>query len=303
MTLGYDVAHDFIDHINARVFLYICSCSFAHLPLSRYPTTMLDTNGGLPTMDELSLFMNDSPLSISSTFGPKDSRSPINMILLSSDLIVFYVNESTLLKASTNSFNNMLPRETKGKFERLLFLSDTTSSELDLILRAIYNISSDVAPPANTDVRNVTGVIDKFPSFGIQPRKCITSKSRLFQYLLSCAPIYPLHIYALAAHHDMDDLAVAVSSHTLVRDLSEITDDLANRMGSRYLMRLFQLHLTRTQTLKNLLATQLGLHTPTARCGFDGQRLLKQKWILAVAALLYAVKPGGLNLGLSTLVL
>ncbi|KAF9262586.1 hypothetical protein L218DRAFT_928987 [Marasmius fiardii PR-910] len=248
----------------------------------------------LPTIDELSSLMNVSPLSVSSLFGPRrinDSRLPVNMILISGDSVVFYVNEGALMNASTNSFKDMLPRKGEGTFERLLLLGETTATELEFVLRAVYDISNDSAPPANTDIRTVTSVIDKFPSFGIQPNKCITPESRLFQYLLSCAPIYPLQIYALAAHHDMEDLAVAVSSHTLVRDLSEVTENLAKRMGSRYLMRLFQLHMKRIETLKGLLAIEPGLHNPTPRCGFDRQRYLKQKWTLAVAALLYAVKP------------
>ncbi|KAL0062013.1 hypothetical protein AAF712_011091 [Marasmius tenuissimus] len=219
-------------------------------------------------------------------------RPPVDMLLLSGDSVMFYTNEQTLLDASNNSFKHLLPFTSKELSQRVLFLSDISSSELEIMLRAVHDISNDAGQSViDVDIQTLIRSIDNLPEYGISPVACITPESHLYKLLLSCAPLHPLEVYAQAAHHGLGSLAVTVSSHTLVVELAQLTDELSKRMGSVYALRLFQLHAGRVDTLKKLLSRDLGLHNPTPDCTFDGQRLLKAKWTLGVAAMCAEIKP------------
>ncbi|KAL0574217.1 hypothetical protein V5O48_007737 [Marasmius crinis-equi] len=246
-------------------------------------------------LDEFTSSVDGPSVSFSSTFGPKTvdaNRSPVDMILLSNDSVVFYADESTLLRNSKNSFDHLLPFNTKERSKRLLRLPEISSSELELMCRAIYNVSDTPKLPLNAEIPVIMDALDKLVIFGIDPRSCITPTSHLFQFLLLCTPIAPLEVYALAAYHGMEELAVVVSSHTLDLELSDISEDLARRIGAKYLMRLFRLHLMRVDTLRGLLAILPGMHTSTDTCGVEGQKVLKHKWTLGVASLLYEIGSG-----------
>jgi hypothetical protein len=49
--------------------------------------------------------------------------------------------------------------------------------------------------------------------------------------------MFPLQLYALAAHYDIFDLAVPTSSHLLSFPLSRLSDEMVERMGAIYLKR------------------------------------------------------------------
>ncbi|KAG7093195.1 hypothetical protein E1B28_006885 [Marasmius oreades] len=237
-------------------------------------------------------------LPVSSVFGPTgavtgtgDNHIPVDMILLSSDYVVFYTHEATLLTASNNSFRNLLPLPKRGDpLNRAVFVPEISSPELEVMLQSIHNVPRG-GFSVGSDIEPVMKGVARLWECGISPRDCITPTTHLYQYLLFCAPIHPLEVYALAAQYGMVSLAVTTSSHTLVLDLSEISDELLRRMGAIYLLRLHQLHMERTETLKEMLVGELGLHNPTARCGFVGQRRLKENWNMAVASLLFLIKP------------
>ncbi|KAK1224292.1 hypothetical protein PQX77_012800 [Marasmius sp. AFHP31] len=92
------------------------------------------------------------------------------MILLSNDTVVFYVDESTLLSTSDNAFDHLLPLKTGEKSQRSLSLPNVSSSELEIILLAIYNRSNQPPTPTPTpspdiDIQTITNSIDKFVVF------------------------------------------------------------------------------------------------------------------------------------------
>ncbi|KAK1221533.1 hypothetical protein PQX77_015652 [Marasmius sp. AFHP31] len=235
-----------------------------------------------------------SHLSISPTFGPPSlgsTRPSVDTILLSNDSILFYVDEATLLRVSSNSFKGLLPLTMEDKSQRILFMRDISSSELDIMLQAIYNLPSTTAP-AVVNIQVLLSAVDRFLEYGISATGRITPTSHFYQYLLACAPLHPLEVYALAAQHDMKSLATTASAHTLVVELSQISEEMSKRMGSIYLLRLFQLHAARTETLKKLLAADFGYHNTTSDCDIRNQRQLKNGWNLAVASMLFTIKPG-----------
>ncbi|KAL0581191.1 hypothetical protein V5O48_000881 [Marasmius crinis-equi] len=204
---------------------------------------------------------------------------------------MFYTDEDTLLRVSDNSFDNHLPLRTQDISQRVVFLPDIPSPELEIMLQAIYDVPSNTTQ-SMIDVRALTSAIDHLPVYGISPNTCITPGSHIYKFLLSCAPLHPLEVYAQAAQYGIVPLAVAASSHTLVADLLQLGDDLSLRMGSVYALRLFQLHLGRTQILKTLLSSDLGLHNQTSDCDFNGQKEMKAGWNLGVASMFHLIRPG-----------
>ncbi|KAJ8086876.1 hypothetical protein PM082_005701 [Marasmius tenuissimus] len=230
------------------------------------------------------------------TFGPAgaalddDRHLAVNIILVSNDLVAFHTDENALIRASKNSFRGLLPLP-EERPQRVLFLPEIPSDELEIMLHGVLNVPIDTTQSA-IDIRTLIRAMDRLPKYGISPNSCITpAESHLHRFLLSCAPFHPLDVYALAAQYDIISLAVSASSHTLFHELSQITEDLSKRIGSVYMLRLFQLHMGRVDTLKKLLSVELGLHNPTPGCDFRKQRELQQMWNLALASMLHIIKP------------
>ncbi|KAF9256881.1 hypothetical protein L218DRAFT_949615 [Marasmius fiardii PR-910] len=238
---------------------------------------------------------------VSSTFGLEGATTggssggghiPVDMTLLSNDSVVFYTHERTLLQASNNSFRNLLPLQTGTEYEeRVVFLPDIASPELEIMLLAVHNVPASRNGSMGIQVQPVMRGIDFLSEYGITPSTCITPASHLYQHMLFLAPFHSLEIFAIAAQYGLVSLAVTVSSHTLMHDLSQLSDDLLRRAGAIYVLRLHQLHMERLQTLKMLLTAELGLHNPTPECDFVSQKRLKEMWTIAVANLLFLTKP------------
>ncbi|KAK7029570.1 hypothetical protein VNI00_014447 [Paramarasmius palmivorus] len=235
-----------------------------------------------------------NPMSVSQNFGPDvqgSGRPEANMILLSKDSVTFYVNEYSLLRYSNNNFNGLLPFHSEYREGRMIFLRHLPSAELDILLQSIYG---DV-PQSRVDgsdiesLRLLTRGIGWLPVFGIAPKSVILPDTHLFDRLLSHAPLYPLETYALAGHHDIYDLAVAASPHTLPVDLSNVGEELALQMSSKYLLQLFNLHSNRRAMLSKLLSEELDHHDQTENCRLEDQRESKNRWNAAIESLVWDV--------------
>jgi hypothetical protein len=128
--------------------------------------------------------------------------------------------------------------------------------------------------------------------YGFSVKTYIAPNMPLYNLILSRSPLNPIEFYALAAENDLLDLAIAVSSHLLAFNLSNLTDELACKIGPVYLKRLFFLHLGRNDALKRLLLSPPSLHGPTADCDFSQQKKLTRAWALATAYLAWDARPG-----------
>ncbi|KAK7052855.1 hypothetical protein VNI00_004174 [Paramarasmius palmivorus] len=234
---------------------------------------------------------------VSPTFGPttgQGERPPADTILFSSDFVMFHVDESTLLQFSDNNFRGLLPFLGQDEASRMLFFHDILSSELEIALKAIYKMPATIASTAGGGNLEELWLLAKgigwLPTFGIPAKVVVLPNTDIFTLILSYAPLHPMETYTVAGSHDLEQLAAAVSPHTLPLELSRVTEELGEQMGWKYMLRLFRLHMNRRTTLMNLLAPAPDIHHPIRNCDFDDQKELKGKWSMAVASLTWEIR-------------
>lgn len=162
------------------------------------------------------------------------------------------------------------------------------SAVLNIILHVIYGLPMEQFRP---DLQLLCVALSELTNLGYQPSELVTPHSEIFHLLVAQSRTYPLVVYALAAGHKIERLAVSCSTNTLAVELSEITDDLAAIMGPVYLRRLFFLHIGRTDALKRLLLEPPVGHPPSLTCSIDNQKSLTRAWALAVAYMAVEGRP------------
>ncbi|KAJ7129746.1 hypothetical protein C8R44DRAFT_777564 [Mycena epipterygia] len=263
---------------------------FGDLEYSKYDhlPTPPHSHDGSPVAD--SPEDGNTLVSISTTFFPSAQHRPQHpdVALLSKDSVYFYVHSDLLLDVSENRFRAMLPISPSDDDEPPVLHVPEPAPVLNIILHAIYDMScAHYSPPFDILVR----AVDSMPIYGINPKSNIVPSTPLFTLLLSQAPLFPLELYALAAHYDIMDLAVPTSSHLLAFPLSRLSDQVVERMGATYLKRLFFLHFGRAEALKRVLQSPPHPHPPTPSCDFHSQKRLSRAWALASAYLAWDVRP------------
>lgn len=235
-------------------------------------------------------------MSVSTTFYPSANLLSNNadLVFVSSDSVFFYVHMSQILQESSNSFKSLVPdprslsAEDKSGVGPIVPLPDP-SPVLNIVLHTIYNMSFVHYSPTNS---TLVSAVDALHKYGISLRKHLTPSTLLYQYLLAQAPSSPFEFYATAGHYDLYELATAVSPYTLAVPLSDLSDELADRMSSIYLKRIFFLHLGRLDALKRLLLPAPEGHSPSSDCDYMEQKKLTRAWALASAYLAWDVRPG-----------
>lgn len=191
----------------------------------------------------------NTSISVSTTFfpGANIGSFPTNLIILSSDSVFFYVNSKRLLASSNNSFNSHLPVKRNesdpqaAESDPILNLPES-SSVLNIVLHTIHDMSCSHYCPT---LQDLTSSISALRVYGISVENALAVGAPLYSTVLSYAPAQPIDIYALAAQYDLYDLGAATSSHLLSFQLPTLTDEMAERIGPKYLKKLFFLHLGR----------------------------------------------------------
>jgi hypothetical protein len=237
--------------------------------------------------------MNQVPtgVNISTAFRPNSFDARTDCVLISEDDVHFFIHSQTVLALSDNAFNSYL-RSFKIPNARMnlpvIVKTSEPSAVLNIILHALYDLSCSQFSHSLTDV---SLAVDKLQTYGIQPAQLIAPTKPFFQLLLSHASQTPLDVYTLAASHALEDLAVATSAHLLSLKLWEITDEISAKIGGSYLKRLFDLHSSRVDALKRLLAQLPTGHPPVSFC-VVGEPEIHKQWRLALADLTWELRPG-----------
>jgi hypothetical protein len=211
-------------------------------------------------------------------------------------MVLFYAHSHVLGSSSSEAFSRVLRnRNKKDQSSQVIAGSEIiydvpdSSIVLAIILHTLYGTSPAQNLPS---FEALTIAVDRMPFYDIDLKDIITRQTPLYQLLLSHAPLYPLQLYSLAGRHELDDLAVASSSHLLSFPISTLRDDMAMQMGATYLKRLLCLHFNRINALKQILLAPPYPHPPTKECDFTKQRALTRAWALAAASLAWDSRPG-----------
>ena len=231
-------------------------------------------------------------LSISTAFHPAlsiDDTDP-DVVLVSADGVHFYAHQHRLLAVSMNHMGNLLPSPGAVTTPPLLTVHVPHPAEVvNVVLHTMYGLSCAQYLPT---LEVVEAAVDSLSLlYGVSVPALAAPGAPLFQLILSFAPFRPLDAYALAAHYQLEDLAVTISSHLLAYNLARLPDSTAQRMGPIYLKRLFLLHQSRVAALRTILFKPPAAHLPVLGCGEESQRMLTRAWALAVAQLVWDVLP------------
>ncbi|KAH8103813.1 hypothetical protein BXZ70DRAFT_998754 [Cristinia sonorae] len=218
-----------------------------------------------------------------------------DVILVCPDYVIFYAHLSYLTSISINAFDGLLSVEdanhgdvVQGSSMPLVAFVPQDSLLFNIIIHTIYKLPcSQYNPPLDILLDAVYGL----KTYGIPLHELNDFTRSLYGCIMAQIPRRPLEVYLVAAENNIEVLAVASSAHLHSLYLPDITDEMACRMGSKYLMRLIMLHIHRTESLKRLLRNPPSGHPDTLACGFIEQRRLSDAWAYATACLVGDLRP------------
>ncbi|RPD54083.1 hypothetical protein L227DRAFT_556885 [Lentinus tigrinus ALCF2SS1-6] len=219
-------------------------------------------------------------------FGPAfqvDGMLP-DIEFVTADHVSLYAHRNILHHVSPNVLGNLLAVN-EGRIH-----VPEASAAFSIALHVIYGLSCLHLPDTRLDT--VESAIGVLITYGVPVQKFAAPNLPLYQLIFSHAPYRPIDAYALAAHHGLEPLAVAVSAHLLAYDTSNLTDELSLKMGPIYIKRLFDLHQTRRDALRNIMMKPPAMHAPNLVCGLEEQRQLTQVWAFAAAEMAWNMVPG-----------
>lgn len=196
-------------------------------------TTYLDTD------------MEDEPLaSVSTRFHPDEAdMQDADLLLLATDAVFFYAHRAVLLRESSNNFGGLVTpahvQDThlslKGNRAPELVLTDYQPGVLNVVLLAVYGFSMRSCDPT---LETLCEVIPALTALGYNLSSIAAPQTELFGLLLEAAEGEPFLLYAIAASHSFEELAVASSEFTLKMPITNLSDELAGQIGPVYLNRL-----------------------------------------------------------------
>ncbi|TCD64175.1 hypothetical protein EIP91_004447 [Steccherinum ochraceum] len=216
-----------------------------------------------------------------------------DVVLISSDHVLFYAHQTFLLSASDNHFAGLLDIDAIGTVAgstagSLSVVVPTGSTLFNVVLHTIYGLScQQFQPPLDVLLQ----AVQTLKTFGIAVDQFLARDTPLYDHIVAESPPVPIEVFLVAAEHKLDALAVATSAHLHSLVLSQVTDEMAERMGPTYFKRLMSLHLERTGYLGKLLMVAPTHHEDTAECGKAQRKEFDQAWALAVGNLMWTVRP------------
>ena len=205
--------------------------------------------------------------------------------------MLFHLHAHRVLTPSANGFAHKWPPQSYSVNSANLpvILVPESSLVLNLLLHCVYDLP---CTHFLSSVEDISACVTAIIKYGLPLSAYASPDGSLYNLVLSRAPTAGIQMYALAAEHKLEQLAVAISPSLLSFDLATLGEDLVKRMGAVYLKRLVFLHLGRSAALKRLLSPPLNYHPPDEDCGVEEHDELIGAWGLAVASLGWDARPG-----------
>ncbi|KAG9095160.1 hypothetical protein FRC06_010075 [Ceratobasidium sp. 370] len=199
-----------------------------------------------PLSAQLRCINQSKPLvSVSTRFNPEEKDiQGANVVLITEDQIYFYAHREILLGRSSNNFGSLLydpahDAEMEVDVSRptdavdliilpAIIATAHTADVLNVVLHFIYGFSVDSYRPSPATLRLATAALF---GLGYNLADIFVPHSEPYMLFLQAGVAEPLAMYAVAAQHSLEPLAVAVSTFTLAVPPSDISDELAQQMG------------------------------------------------------------------------
>jgi hypothetical protein len=226
---------------------------------------------------------------ISTIFYPGAYETESNLIFVTSDQVLLYLNSDIMRKHSKQAFEGLIRNaDVSAKGERTIRIPEL-SDVLEVVGLFLYGRAFDAQIPP---LRTLINALHAMSRYDIDPHPYLVPGNPCYDNLLSYSPRFPLEVYTLAAQLDAEPLAIATSTYLLSMSMSTITDEMALQIGARYLKRLMDLHHTRSKLLVDALFEPPRPHAPTRECNFSDQKKLREAWSLTAGHIAWKCKPG-----------
>ncbi|KAI5897734.1 uncharacterized protein SCHCODRAFT_02744080 [Schizophyllum commune H4-8] len=244
-----------------------------------------------PELDITPTTSTNEPRVVSTAFNAQTTPNldyPADIQLVSTDDVYFYVSTAVLNASSFNRFTEALTGPTIPCRGFPCKRVPERAEVLNVLLHTAYGVSPSAFVPSLT---TLTDAIGRLPTYGLNPKAHVAPGGPIFELVRAQAALSPLHVYTVAAMHDLFPLAQMVSPHLLSYPISSMTDAQASGIGAVYLKHLFLLHRRRVDALRDLLAQPPQFHPATDACDYGAQRGLARSWSAAAATVLSEARP------------
>lgn len=219
-----------------------------------------------------------------------DGQKP-DVIVVSSDRVLFHAHSTHLISTSQNAFNALMNvgAVADAKGGPVIIAVPEDSVLFNVVIHTIYSMSCvQYKPPVDV----LLDAVGALKTYGILLRRFVVPGTPLYNHIFTELPRQPLNVFLVAAENKLEDLAVASSAHLHSLQLPTLSDEMVGRMGATYLRRLVELHVGRVENLKRLLLDAPKPHVDTVDCGFVQQKKLARAWALAAASIVWDIRPG-----------
>lgn len=227
---------------------------------------------------------------VSNTFRPGafPNAGPEDIVLISTDRVLFYVHSARLLAHSSNSFAGLVVPPAPPT-TRVASATPDRTAVLSIVLHTLYGLPSIHLNPGTADLLDA---VDALARYGAPIQQIVVPGTPLWHTLEPHIVRSPLDVYACAGAHNLRDLAVHASVYLLGTKAVDIPDSTAVRMGPLFLKRLLDLRMGRVERLKRLIYPGPEAHAPLPECGPAQQAVLERAWRFAASYFVWDARPG-----------
>lgn len=163
-----------------------------------------------------------------------------------------------------------------------------TSETLHILLHALNQSICTFSP--SSPLTSIITAIDRMPALSISPAAFITRGAPIYNTLLSYSRQDPLEVFSLAAHHNIEPLAVDTSLRAAVAlpTVSSADNDMVARIGVAYLRRIIAFQSEIRESFKRIIREAPTPHDGSPTCPKDATLALKREWIKTTSHLVWS---------------
>ncbi|KAH8081295.1 hypothetical protein BXZ70DRAFT_1002631 [Cristinia sonorae] len=202
-----------------------------------------------------------------------------DLVLVSSDRVIFYAHTSRLIEESDNAFNGTLRYNQTTTTNGTSLPVPENADVLSVVLHAIYSKSYYQDKPS---LETLLSAVRSLKSYGVPLARVVGPSTYLYGQILAQTPENALEVFIVAAQIDHRELASASSAYLHSLQITTISDETAIQMGGVYLKRFILLQMDRERSLERLLSKP---PPPHDECQELQKDVLSEEWTLMASKL------------------